>query len=169
MRPQDQVRTDAQAGDQRVGYFVVASTAETASNPNSPLDNFVKYSVNTHSYPAYYPDEMRLIIAEVRARNNDLQGALDMLNEVRTQCTSTLDEPVACLPELTLAQAPTQEAVLDAILRERYYELFLQGLYWSDLRRFGEPLKYEFMMVHRGECQNNPNAPAEVCELQTTS
>lgn len=169
MRPQDQVRTDAQAGDQRVGYFVVASTAETASNPNSPLDNFVKYSVNTHSYPAYYPDEMRLIIAEVRARNNDLQGALDMLNEVRTQCTSTLDEPVACLPELTLAQAPTQEAVLDAILRERYYELFLQGLYWSDLRRFGEPLKYEFMMVHRGECQNNPNAPAEVCELQTTN
>ena len=169
MRPQDQVRLNAQVGDQRVAYFVQASTAETASDPNSPLDNFVRYSVNTHSYPAYYPDEMRLIIAEVRARNNDLQGALDMLNVVRTQCSSTLDEPVACLLPLTLVNTPTQDAVLDAILLERYYELFLQGLYWSDLRRFGEPLKYEFMMVHRGECQNNPNAPADVCELQTVN
>jgi hypothetical protein len=167
MRPQDQVRTNAQAGDQRVGYFVQASTTDVASNANSPLDNFVRYSSNTHSYPAYYPDEMRLIIAEVRARSNNLQGALDMLNAVRTQCTSTLDEPVACLPALTLADTPTQAAVLDAILRERYYELFLQGLYWSDLRRFGKPLKYTFMMVNRGECQNNQNAPAEVCELQT--
>jgi starch-binding outer membrane protein, SusD/RagB family len=167
MRPQDQVRTNAQSGDQRVGYFVQASTTEVASDANSPLDNFVRYSSNTHSYPAYYPDEMRLIIAEVRARSNNLQGALDMLNVVRTQCTSTLDEPVACLPALTLANTPTQAAVLDAILRERYYELFLQGLYWSDLRRFGKPVKYTFMMVHRGECQNNQNAPAEVCELQT--
>ena len=167
MRPQDQVRTNAQPGDQRVGYFVQASTTEVASDANSPLDNFVRYSSNTHSYPAYYPDEMRLIIAEVRARSNNLQGALDMLNVVRTQCTSTLDEPVACLPALTLANTPTQAAVLDAILRERYYELFLQGLYWSDLRRFGKPVKYTFMMVHRGECQNNQNAPAEVCELQT--
>lgn len=167
MRPQDQVRTNAQPGDQRVGYFVQASTTEVASDANSPLDNFVRYSSNTHSYPAYYPDEMRLIIAEVRARSNNLQGALDMLNAVRTQCTSTLDEPVACLPALTLANTPTQAAVLDAILRERYYELFLQGLYWSDLRRFGKPVKYTFMMVHRGECQNNQNAPVEVCELQT--
>lgn len=167
MRPQDQVRTNAQPGDQRVGYFVQASTTEVASDANSPLDNFVRYSSNTHSYPAYYPDEMRLIIAEVRARSNNLQGALDMLNVVRTQCTSTLDEPVACLPALTLANTPTQAAVLDAILRERYYELFLQGLYWSDLRRFGKPVKYTFMMVHRGECQNNQNAPVEVCELQT--
>jgi hypothetical protein len=167
MRPEDQVRLNAQAGDQRVPYFVVASTAETESNPASPLDNFVRYSVNTHSYPAYYPDEMRLIIAEVRARNNDLPGAIDMLNEVRTQCSSTLDEPVACLPALTSTDLPTQEAVLDAILRERYYELFLQGLYWSDLRRFGEPVKYDYMMVHRGECLSNSNAPAELCQLQT--
>lgn len=169
MRPQDQVRTSAQAGDQRVAYFVKAATDQVASDPNSPLDDFVRYSVNTHSYPAYYPDEMRLIIAEVRARGNDLTGALDMLNQVRTQCTSQLDEPVACLPALTPADVPTQAAMLDAILRERYYELFLQGLYWSDLRRFGKPVKYEFMMVHRGECQNNPNAPAEVCQLQTTN
>ncbi len=168
MRPQDQVRTGAQAGDQRVAYFVQPSTTDIASNANSPLDNFVRFSSNSHTYPAYYPDEMRLIIAEVRARTNNLQGALDMLNVVRTQCTSALDEPVACLAPLTLADAPTQAAVLDAILRERYYELFLQGLYWSDLRRFGKPVKYTFMMVHRGECQNNQNAPAEVCELQTT-
>lgn len=169
MRPQDQVRTTAQVGDQRIAYFVKESAVEIASTANSPLDDFVRYSANTHSYPAYYPDEMRLIIAEVRARSNDLQGALDMLNVVRTQCASTLDEPVACLPALTLAEVPTQTAVLDAILRERYYELFMQGLYWSDLRRFGKPLKYKFMMVHRGECTSNTNSPPEVCALQTTN
>lgn len=167
MRPEDRVRLNAQPGDQRVAYWVAESTAETQSNPDSPLDEFVRYSVNTHSFPAYFPDEMRLIIAEVRARNNDLDGARQLVNQVRTQCTSTLDEPVACLPALTEAETDTQQEMLDAILYERYYELFLQGLYWSDLRRFGRPVKYNFMMVHRGECQNNPNAPAEVCGLQT--
>ncbi len=169
MRPEDRVRLNAQAGDMRVPYFVAESTAEVESNPDSPLDEFVRYSSNTHSYPAYYPDEMKLIMAEVFARNGELDDAVDLINEVRTQCASTLDEPVACLPALSGTAVDTQEEVLDAILYERYYELFLQGLYWSDLRRFGLPVKYQFMMVHRGECQNNPNAPPELCQLQTTS
>ncbi len=163
MRPEDRFRTEAQAGDKRVAYWVKESTAFAQSNPASPLDDFTRYSVREASLPIYLPDEMRLIKAEVYARQNNLAQALIALNEVRTPCTSSLDEPVACLPPLTILDVPTQAAMLDAILRERRYELYLQGVHWSDLRRFGKHLKYNFMMVSSVECGNNPNAPPELC------
>lgn len=167
LRPEDAFRTGAQANDQRVAYFVAASTSNSASNPASPLDDFVRYSSREHSFPVYQPDEMLLIRAEVAARQNNLVLALDLVNQVRTQCTSPVAEPVACLPPLTVADVPTQAAMLDAILRERQYELFLQGLRWSDLRRFGKPVKYQFMMVSASECLNNANAPAALCSPTT--
>jgi hypothetical protein len=169
MRPEDAFRTGAQTGDARVAYWVVESTVNIESNPASPLDDFVRYSARDLSFPIYLPDEMRLIQAEVAARGNNLDDALTLLNQVRTQCTSTLNEPVACLPALTEADVPNQAAMLDAILLERQYELYLQGVRWSDLRRFGKALKYQFMMVSRAECQNNPSAPAELCLPQTTN
>jgi hypothetical protein len=46
---------------------------------------------------------------------------------------------VACLPALTATDLPNQADVLDQILWERRYELYLQAVRWSDLRRFGEP------------------------------
>jgi starch-binding outer membrane protein, SusD/RagB family len=163
MRPEDRWRLAAEANDRRVAYFVTASTTNIASNTASPLDDFVKYSSNIHSFPAYLPDEMRLIMAEVYARQNNLPLALIQLNTVRTQCTSAFDEPIACLPAYTAAQLATQQAMLDAILREREYELYLSGLRWSDLRRFGRPVKYQFMSVSRAECVGNPNVPQELC------
>lgn len=167
MRPEDAFRVNAQPGDQRVAFWVTESSANAASS--APLDEFNRYSVRDHSLPVYLPDEMLLIRAEVAARSNDLAAALALLNQVRTQCTSTLNEPVACLPALTAAEVPTQQAMLDAILLERQYELFLQGVSWSDLRRFGKPLKYEFMMISRSECTNNQNALPEVCATQTVN
>jgi hypothetical protein len=164
MRPEDGFRTGAQANDGRVAYWVVAA-ATTGSTV--PLDNFVKYAVRESFFPAYLPDEMRLIQAEVNARQGNLQTALDLVNQVRTPCTSSLNEPVACLPALTLGAVSTQQAMLDQILREREYELFLQGVRWSDLRRFGKTLKYPFMMTPETECERNENAPAEVCLGQT--
>jgi hypothetical protein len=169
MRPEDRFRLNAEDGDQRVAFWVTASTGNIASNPESPLDDFVRYSLRDHSFPVYLPDEMLLIRAEVAARQGNLAEALDLVNQVRTECSSPVAEPVACLPPLTESDVPTQAAMLDAILYERQYELFLQGLEWSDLRRFGKPLKYTYMMVSRAECQNNPSAPAELCQLQTTS
>jgi hypothetical protein len=165
--PEDRFRTQAQAGDQRVAYWVTASTAATPSNPGSPLDAHVRYAASTNSFPIYLPDEMRLIQAEVHARQNNLGPALTQLNAVRTQCSSPLPEPVACLPALTVLDVPTQAAMLDAIFRERQYELYLQGLHWSDARRFGRPMKYSFLMVSRPECERNPSAPPEECLSST--
>ena len=51
------------------------------------------------------------------------------------------------------------ETMLAEILRQRRYELYLQGLRWSDLRRFGQPVKYAFRPVPPAECDRNNNAP----------
>lgn len=166
MFPEDRFRLNAEAGDQRVAYWVKAA-AITGSNTASPLDSLVRYGVREASFPLYFPDEMRLIMAEVYARQGDLVQALTLLNQVRTQCSSPLPEPVACLPALTPADVPTQAAMLAAIYRERQYELYLQGLHWSDARRFGMPLKYSFLMVSAAECSRNSNAPPELCQGTT--
>ena len=92
-------------------------------------------------------------------RQNALPEALALVNAVRTQCASPLNEPVACLPALTLADVPTQAAMLAEILRQRRYELYLQAVRWSDLRRFGQPVKYQFMPVPTSECDRNQSAP----------
>jgi peptidoglycan hydrolase-like protein with peptidoglycan-binding domain len=160
MRPEDRFRLEAEAGDGRVAYWVAEAAVDGST---VPLDEFVKYSVREHAWPFYLPDEMRLIRAEVAARQGDLAGALALVNEVRTPCASALDEPVACLPALSAADVPTEDAMLQQILHERAYELFLQGVRWSDLRRLGVTPKYPFMMVAETECERNPSAPAELC------
>jgi starch-binding outer membrane protein, SusD/RagB family len=164
LRAKDRFRLEAQPNDRRVGFWVREAAITGASGP---LDHLERYFAREHGFPAYLPDEMRLIRAEVHARRNELPQALALVNQVREPCASPLDEPVACLPPLTLAEVGTQPAMLQQILREREYELYLQGLRWSDLRRFGQPLKYRFMMVPRSECERNNNAPADVCALQT--
>ena len=160
MRPKDVWRVEAEAGDQRVDYWV--EEIDTMGFA-APLDDFNRYSLQSHSIPAYLPDEMTLIRAEVAARQNRLTDALNYVNAVRTECSSPLPEPVACLPALTLLDVPTQAAMLDEILRQRRYELYLQNLRWSDLRRFGEPVKYEWMPVSISECDRNANTPAALC------
>lgn len=160
MRPKDVWRLEAEPGDQRVEYWVEPADIQGFA---SALDDFNRYSARDHSIPAYLPDEMTLIRAEVAARANLLPAALGFVNEVRTQCSSTVDEPVACLPPLVAGDVPTQEAMLDEILQQRRYELYLQNLRWSDLRRFNEPVKYEWVPVSIAECDRNTNTPADLC------
>ena len=156
MRAKQSFRLEVEAGDQRVAYWV---TPDTIPGASQRMDHIARYRTAPVSFPVYFPDEMRLIMAEVHARQGRLPQALDLVNEVRTQCTSALNEPLACLPALTLDDVPTQPAMLAEILRQRRYELYLQGLRWSDLRRFGQPLKYEFMPIPASECDRNNSAP----------
>lgn len=163
LRPKDKFRVEAEPGDGRVAYWVAEAPLEGFA---APLDNFNRYADRTHSYPVYLPGEMRLIRAEVAARENRLDDALTFVNQVRTQCASPVPEPLACLPALTLADVPTQAAMLDEILTQRRYELYLQHLRWSDLRRFGKPVKYQWMPVPVTECGRNANVPNELCQPQ---
>jgi hypothetical protein len=162
MRPEDRFRLDAEAGDQRVGFWVDEADIAGAV---VPLDDHAVFSGQAAAIPAFFPDEMRLIRAEVAARNNQLGEALTLVNAVRTPCSSPLNEPVACLPALTAGDVPTQSAMLAEILKQRQYELFTLGTAWRDLERFGEPVKYAWMNIPVTECDRNPNAPADLCSL----
>jgi hypothetical protein len=160
MRPEDAFRLEAEAGDQRVAYWATEADVQGA---NVALDEHVHYGARDASVPAVFPDEMRLIMAEVAARSGNLGNAIDLINDVREPCTSPFDEPVACLPALDAEDLPTQAAVLDQILTERRYELFALGLRWNDLKRFGETVKYNYMPVPQSECDRNVNTPNELC------
>lgn len=164
MRPEDAFRLDAEDGDQRVGYWVEAADIDGAVGP---LDELVRYASADDDYPVYLPQEMTLIRAEVAARNDQLLVAIDLINEVRTQCSSPVDEPLACLDPVTVLDLPTQQDVLDEILRQRRYELYLQAVRWADFRRFGVslPTGYSFMPVPVTECDRNSNTPSELCTV----
>ena len=71
--------------------------------------------------------EMKLIIAENAARNGDTQGALQQLNEIRVKRF-----PAASYQPLA---STNRQEVFDWVIRERRYEMPLNGLRWFDMRR----------------------------------
>jgi hypothetical protein len=155
LRARQELRLNAEAGDERVDYWVNAASIQGASRT---LDDLNQYRSPDDAFPVFLPDEMTLIRAEVAARQNDLGTARTLINEVRTECGAA-DEPSACLPALTPAQLPDQAAVLAEILKQRRYELYLQGLRIDDLRRFDAARKYDFLPLPQTECDRNANAP----------
>lgn len=152
---------EAEAGDQRVAFWADTTTVDNLVTP--PLVMPVAHTDRFSAFPLYMPDEMRLIRAEVHARQGSLQQALDEINAVRTQCEPGLMDPAPCLEPLTLADVPTQDAMLAQIAYERRYELFLTGLRWEDLRRLGQftgdAAKIAFLPFPQRECDVNPNFP----------
>ena len=159
MRPEQNLRLEAEAGDQRVAFWVRAAAV---GGGDGPMDELNRYTTNDAAFPVYTLDEMKLIRAEAAARTNDLATARTLINEVRTQCAAAgaiVTEPMPCLPALPEEQLDTQAEVLAEILKQRRYELFLMGLRYEDLRRFGQPLKYTWIPYPSTECQRNSNAP----------
>ena len=153
--------TQAEAGDRRPAYWLNTTTPGPAGNPVDTTLRFLrKYSTPNEPFPLFLPDEMKLIKAEAYARTNRLAEALALVNEVRTQTSSTIDEPVAGLPPVVLA---TQAQILAEIARQRRYELYMQGLRWEDTRRFGTAVTTTptllFLPIPQQECDVNPANP----------
>lgn len=71
--------------------------------------------------------EMKLIIAEAAARANNLQPALEQMNDVRKFRTAT----AAYQP----FQSSDKEVVLQRVLLERRFELAFKGIRWMDMRK----------------------------------
>jgi len=88
--------------------------------------NQEKYTALSDDIPMASGLEMRLIEAEVRMRQNDLPGAVGMINQVRTAAGLT--------PHATTGL--TSELVQDYLLWERFAQLYLEGHRMHDLARF---------------------------------
>lgn len=74
--------------------------------------------------------EMKLIIAEDAARKNELQTALQQLDDIRKNRIVTAS--------YTPFASADQETVLQQVLLERQHELGFSGLRWFDMRRLDQ-------------------------------
>ncbi len=105
---------------------------------------------------------MKLIKAEAYTRLGQFNLAEPLVNEVRTQTSSQVDEPIAGLAALPPTALDSEGELLAQIAYERRYELYMQGLRWEDTRRFGTALTtdptFDFLPLPQQECQTNPGA-----------
>ncbi|MFN2564868.1 MAG: RagB/SusD family nutrient uptake outer membrane protein [Gemmatimonadaceae bacterium] len=156
----------AEAGDRRPAYWLqTTATTLPANPPDTVLRPLRKFSTPNEAFPLYLPDEMKLIKAEALTRQGptNYAAAATLINEVRTQTTSAVDEPVAGLPAIPLTSLATEAQLLDQIAYERRYELYMQGLRWEDTRRLGTQRTttptFTFLPLPVVECQANPEQP----------
>jgi starch-binding outer membrane protein, SusD/RagB family len=166
VRGSNELVVEADSSDDRPAFWLRLDQATTAGTPTGTMRNLRQYADRNAPFPIYLPDEMRLIQAEARARLGQLTDAATLVNAVRTQCTPSANvgnftEPVACMPALTTEQLDTQAELLAEIAYQRRFELYLQGLRWEDIRRFGNTVAGDtpsitYLPLPSGECLLNP-------------
>jgi hypothetical protein len=103
-------------------------------------------------------NEMTLIKAEAYARSGNTSSALIEVNKIRN--ASGLS-------------SYTGSEVLREVFKQRFYELFITGNHWEDLRRFKSDnidlvnfqrsyeLAHEWLVYTSDEVDTNPNCPAQ--------
>jgi hypothetical protein len=155
---------EAEAGDARVAYWA-DTTVTLVANTAEEVAALRRYQTQNAPFPVFLPDEMKLIKAEALVRQGaaNIDAAETLINEVRTQPAggTGLDEPRAGLPAVNLT---TVDEVLAQIEYERRYELYMQGMRYEDVRRFGaavagEAPTIEFLPIPQQECDANPARP----------
>jgi hypothetical protein len=135
------------------GYWGFAQrTVETPdtneTNATSAASMKIYKSYDT-PFPIVTAEENSLILAEVAARNGDETTALTNVNNIRK---------AAGLSDFSGSGA----ALIAEILKQKYLELFLQGLSYADMRRTGTfpdsdiPIKWIYPI---SENLTNPNVP----------
>jgi hypothetical protein len=146
-------RTNAEPGDTRVDkYTKSVSAAGFAPLGGASMFETNIYLTDNESIPVFTQDELTLIRAEALARLNRLSESIDQINIVRAR---------AGLGPKTLADLPTQAAVLDEIFKQRTYSLFGLGLHWADERRLGKIslAKVTYLPYPFTVRATNPNTP----------
>jgi hypothetical protein len=108
------------AGDTRATWNFL-----TAANRSVYAAKFRSVSGTEHLHVIRYA-EVLLIQAEALARLNRVSDALVPLNQVRTR---------AGIAALTLADVPTPQSAISAIIAERRRELAFEGDRWADMVR----------------------------------
>lgn len=88
------------------------------------------HSTYTDPSPILRHAEVKLNLAEAYARTGELDEAIKRLNEVRDRA---LADPTT--QSYTLADLPTDKAIVEAIILERRIEFLMEGHRWGDIHR----------------------------------
>ncbi|HEX6911318.1 MAG TPA: RagB/SusD family nutrient uptake outer membrane protein [Longimicrobium sp.] len=168
VRGSNEFVVEADTSDDRPGFWLRTDQATVAGSPGT-LRNLRQFADRNAPYPIYLPDEMRLIQAEALTRMGQFTPAATLVNAVRTQCTPSATfgnfaEPVACQrTALTAEELDSEGELLAEIAYQRRYELYLQGVRWEDIRRFGTTVAgdtppIQWFPLPPSECLLNPGA-----------
>lgn len=134
LRAHPSVQADAEAGDQRLASKVLDRTGDDGFSASPQAANGLSsklvatvYTSSTAPTPLIRNEELLLLRAEANLLKDspDINAAVADIDIVRS--AAGLDPYNGPL---------TPEAVLDQLLYERRYSLFLEGHRWVDLRRF---------------------------------
>ena len=116
--------TSAEPGDNRLGKVVQRASAEFQDGLSSNYDFFV-YRTNADKIPIIRNEELILLYAEVQAQLNQFSNATTAINRIRGAAGLG-----------PYGGAATQAALINEILRQRWYSLYGEGHRWIDMRRY---------------------------------
>ncbi|WP_146655380.1 RagB/SusD family nutrient uptake outer membrane protein [Labilithrix luteola] len=117
--------TDVATGDDRLLSTVLRSTPASQAGLTSNRDAW-RYTSATAPFPIIRNEELVLLYAEARAQLGQFPDAIVAINRIRSVHNVS-----------PYAGAVTPAALLNEILYQRRYSLFLEGHRWVDVRRFG--------------------------------
>jgi len=114
--------------DLRMAYYYLYTNDYSFTKRGEPM-HFAMGVAYSNAFPNCGPtvEEMRLILAECAARENDLPKAIEELHLLR----KTRFKPA----DYVKYESSDQEEVLNTVLKERSLELAFNGLRWFDMRR----------------------------------
>lgn len=128
------VIADAEPGDLRVEnkFFKRDAPAISAYIPYTesdlpPIDfeyQIALYDELTAPIPFIRNEELILMYAEAKAQTNQLQDAVVAINQIRTTW------------ELSSFSSTSKSEIIDQMLHERRYSLWMEGHRWIDMRRY---------------------------------
>lgn len=122
----DNFVTEAETGDARLSKVGRRTTPRVTGGISLQYESRL-FSSNSSPLDIIRNEELILIAAEAKANTNDLPGALEDVNVIRTRSGNLAALPAGSFSSLTKA--------MDEIIKQRRYSLFFEGSYFFDLRR----------------------------------
>lgn len=131
---------EAEAGDERVfgtsmaegGQARIRQRATPTAPPDYPaMTHEVQlYPTNTSPIKMIRNEELILMYAEARLQQDDLDAAVEILDVIRE------GNGLAKLATAKSAVIGNKNALIDELLHQRRYSLFMEGHRWFDMRRY---------------------------------
>ena len=116
--------SSAEPGDNRLSKVVQRTSAEFQDGLSSNYDFFV-YKTNEDKIPIIRNEELILLHAEIQTQLNQLGNAVTAINRIRNSAGLS-----------PYGGAVTQAALINEILKQRWYSLYGEGHRWIDMRRY---------------------------------